>query len=280
MAGARSATGVVAPSDVDLVALPPTGRVVLRERRVRLGDASPGGRLRLDATARYLQDVANDDARGALEPEDVNPWVVRRTAIVVHHFPVYGEELELRTWCSGTGSRWAERRTAITGDQGGHVEAAAVWVHIDLATGRPKVLSAAFAGHYVESAQGRTVRARLVHDDPPAGAAVTRWPVRFADCDVLGHVNNAAYWNPVEEQLAHHRDVRAPLRAELEYRTPVELETVGLDGSVDLRTATSADGFAQWWCTGSTVHASAVVTRLATGDGGDGLARRAGGAVP
>ncbi len=268
MAGALSSVGVEGPFD-DLVPLPPTGRVVLRERRVRLGDVTPRGRLRLDAAARYLQDVANDDARGALQPEDVNPWVVRRTVIVVHRFPVYGEELELRTWCSGTGSRWAERRTAITGDRRGHVEAAAVWVHIDLATGRPKVLSAAFAEHYVESAHGRTVRARLRHDDPPADAAVTTWPVRFADCDVLGHVNNAAYWNPVEEQLAHRRDVRAPLRAELEYRAPVELEAVGLGGSVDLRTATSADGFAQWWCTGSTVHASAVVTRLGTGADGE-----------
>jgi acyl-ACP thioesterase len=250
-------------TDDALVSLPPAGRVVRRARRVRLGDVSPGGRLRLDTVARYLQDVANDDARGALAPEDVNPWVVRRSVVVVEQFPVYGEELELRTWCSGTGSRWAERRTSIAGDLGGHVEAAAVWVHIDIDTGRPKVLSADFAEHYVASAMGRTVRARLVHPDPPADAIVTSWPVRFTDCDVLAHVNNAAYWNPVEEQLAARRELRAPLRAELEYRTPVELDAVGLGGAVALRTAAVDGGFAQWWCTGDTVHASAVVTAVA-----------------
>jgi acyl-ACP thioesterase len=135
-------------------------------------------------------------------------------------------------------------------------------VHIDLATGRPKVLSAAFAEHYVASAMGRTVRARLVHDDPPADAVASAWPVRFTDCDVLGHVNNASYWNPVEEQLAARRELRAPLRAELEYRAPVELDAVGLGGSVTLRTADLDRGFAQWWCTGDLVHASARVTSI------------------
>ena len=121
------------------------------------------------------------------------------------------------------------------------------------------MLSAEFAEHYVESAVGRTVRARLVHDDPPVAAADVAWPVRFTDCDVLGHVNNANYWNPVEEHLAARRDLRAPLRAELEYRTPVDLEAVGVGGSVTVRTADHGRGFGQWWCTGDTVHASALV---------------------
>src|SRR5947207_12307857 len=106
------------PADLDTVAtvtddplaLPPParGRVYTGRRRVRLGDASPGGRLRLDAAARYLQDVSNDDTRdGGLDDEG---WVVRRTTLEVVAFPVMGEELELRTFCSGTGGRWAERR--------------------------------------------------------------------------------------------------------------------------------------------------------------------------
>ena len=35
---------------------------------------------------------------------------------------------------------------------------------------------------------------------------------------MLGHVNNAAYWEAVEEELAARRDLRAPLRAEVEHR--------------------------------------------------------------
>ena len=42
--------------------LPSAGRTFTGERIVRLGDVSPAGRLRLDAVARYLQDIATDDA--------------------------------------------------------------------------------------------------------------------------------------------------------------------------------------------------------------------------
>ena len=100
--------------DDEMVPLPAAGRVFAATRRVRLGDASPAGRLRLDACARYLQDVANDDSRDAGLP---NPtaWVARRTVLRVQQFPEYLDMLTLRTWCSGLGSRWAERRYSVTG---------------------------------------------------------------------------------------------------------------------------------------------------------------------
>ena len=77
---------------------------------------------------------------------------------------------------------------------------------------------------YGEAAGGRRVNARLDHADPPSGPNVERfaWPLRFTDFDVLGHVNNAACWQAVEETLAARRDLRAPLRAEVQHRTSVE----------------------------------------------------------
>ena len=48
------------------------------------------------------------------------------------------------------------------------------------------------------------------------------FPLRFTDFDVLDHVNNAVYWEAVEEELARRRELRAPLRAELEHRAPIE----------------------------------------------------------
>lgn len=210
----------VADDDV-LVPVPSVGRVVRRGRRVRLGDASPAGRLRFDALARYLQDIANDDARTA-DLADVQNWIVRRTVIEVHRDAVYGEELELATFCSGTGGRWAERRTSITGDNGARIEAAVLWVCVDLDTMRPKVLGPDFHAAYGESAGGRTVRAKLRHDDPPEDLDGAVYEARFVDYDVIGHMNNAAYWNPVEDELARRRDLRAPVRAELEYRVGIE----------------------------------------------------------
>jgi acyl-ACP thioesterase len=223
----------------DPLELPPPahGRVYTGARRVRLGDASPGGRLRLDALARYLQDVSNDDTRdGGLDDDG---WVVRRTALRVERIPVIGEELVLQTFCSGTGGRWAERRVRVRGDRGGVVEAVSLWVHVDLVTGRPVPLAPRFFALYGEAAGGRTVRARLSHPDPPVGGAGRRWPLRATDFDVMSHMNNAVYWATVEEELRRRRDLRAPLGAEVEFRLAIEpgdeVDIVTQDGEGDLR---------------------------------------------
>ena len=118
-----------------MVPVPAAGRRFTRGRRVRLGDASPAGRLRFDALARYLQDVSNDDTRDA-GLADAMSWVVRRIVVDVAQAPVFGEELTLCTFCGGIGGRWAERRVSIAGDQGAGVEAATLWVHLDPQTQR------------------------------------------------------------------------------------------------------------------------------------------------
>ena len=78
----------------EMVGRPSSGRTFAGQRRVRLGDCSPGGRLRLDATARYLQDLSDDDTRDAGFAQMT--WVVRRTVIDVQRFATYLEPLELR----------------------------------------------------------------------------------------------------------------------------------------------------------------------------------------
>jgi len=248
------AWGVV---DEAMAVEPARGRVVRRGRRVRLGDVSPHGRLRFDAFARYLQDVSDDDVRTSGLGE--MSWVVRRTVVEVHRFAAYGEELELATFCSGVGSRWAERTVVARGDQGARMVAATLWVHLDPATMAPRTLPAGFHDVYDEAAGGRTVRARLTHAAPPVGAVGDRWPMRFVDFDVLGHVNNAAYWIPVEEHLARRRDLRAPLRAEVEFRSAVEPAH-----EVVLLVADDGPSLALWLVGEAGVHASATVRPLGT----------------
>ncbi|HEX7166201.1 MAG TPA: acyl-ACP thioesterase domain-containing protein [Acidimicrobiales bacterium] len=211
-------------TEPSFVPLPSTGRRFSRSREVRLGDATLRGRLRLDALARYLQDVANDDAREVLG-EAANPWVVRRTELEVERWPALGETVELTTFCGGTGGRWAERRTTVRGDRGGHVEAASLWVHVDMATGRPAPLPPGFVETWGEPYGTRRVSGRLVHPAPPADAPSGAWVFRATDYDVMGHVNNAAYWAVAEEVLDRDPEVvvgGAGFRAELEYRLPVE----------------------------------------------------------
>jgi acyl-ACP thioesterase len=243
-----------------MVARPEQGRVIEGARKVRLADVSPSGRLRLDAAARYAQDLAADDSLDAALP-DPEGWVVRRTVMEVRQSPRYLEPLTLATWCSGTGSHYAERRVQVIGAAGGAVDIAGLWVHLDHRSGRPLRLSEAFEGLYGEAAGGRRIKGRLLHPGPPAPAPGTaeRWPwhLRFTDFDLLAHVNNAAYWEIVEEVLATRPDLRAPLRAELEHRSAIErgadVEVLvgGQDGAVSL-----------WILAGGAVAATAVVRPL------------------
>ena len=213
---------------------------------MRLGDVDPSGRLRLDATARYLQDVASDDAADAgLQ----TAWVARRTLIDVRRPAVLGERLELTTFCSGTGRSWAERRTSVAGASGARIEAVCLWVQVDAASGRPTPLTAVFDEHYGEAAGGRRVSSRLVLPPPPAGAAVRSWIVRAVDIDPLDHVNNASQWAILEEVLsAGPRSGTAELEHVLpiDAGTPVELHVAAEDGSTWA-----------WLVAGGRVHAAA-----------------------
>lgn len=171
---------------------------------MRLGDVDPNGHLRLDAVARYLQDVANDDALDGALPNAFG-WVVRRTLIRVAAMPRLGEQVSATTFCSGIGRSWAERRTSFRGDTGGALEAVSLWVQVDPDSGRPAALGEAFTAIYGATAAERRVSARLELPAPPppdtADVSSTTWTVRRVDLDVLGHVNNAVAWALLHELL-------------------------------------------------------------------------------
>jgi acyl-ACP thioesterase len=187
---------------------PEQGRVFAAGRAVRGPDVSPDGCLRLDALARYLQEAAEGDLVDAGWGETY-AWVVRRCAVEITRFPRLGQRLEVRTFCSAIGPRWAERTTTLAGardDDGELVRARAVWAAVDSATGRPCPLGEQFHRLYAASAAGRTVSVRLSHPRPPAredGAGDgAPWPLRATDFDASGHVNNAIYWAAAEDALA------------------------------------------------------------------------------
>ncbi|MEX0851309.1 MAG: acyl-ACP thioesterase domain-containing protein [Gaiellaceae bacterium] len=205
-----------------LVLRPSAGRVFGSSRRIRLSDRAEDGRLRLDAVARYLQDVAMDDVDETGWGSPKHLWVMRHTRIEVVNPPVDDDRVELTTWCSGTASVAAGRRMSLVGDRGGSVELDSVWVHLG-PDARPSRLAGFDA--YGEAADGRIVSTKLELPAPPGDARRLHWSLRLTDIDLLGHVNNAVYWHAVEELLsARGPDPRRPLRARLEHRHAIDLE--------------------------------------------------------
>jgi len=94
---------------------------------------------------------------------------------------------------------------------------------------------------------------RSGHGPVADGADRRPWPLRSTDLDGLGHVNNAATWEPVEDELAR-RDLR-PRWAELEYG-----DALDPGDDVELASIVAHDGSLRLWlCVDGVVRASAVV---------------------
>ena len=189
-------------------------------RRISLSETDATGRLRLDAIARYLQDVASEDWLDAGFDHDSHVWVVRRTELEVQEAFRPEDGIELATWCSGVAGSAAARRYSIQGDAGGRVEAESIWIHLDHHL-RPKRLDERFHDLYGSSAGGRRAPTRFTLPDLLCAGRGSPWPLRAIDEDRLGHINNAAFWAPLEGLWSGR--LAAPVRATLEYRKPIDL---------------------------------------------------------
>ena len=232
---------------------PASGRLFSTARRVRSTDVTPGGRLRFDAFARYLQDAAEDDVADSGWAEPCG-WLLRRCSVAIRGYPAFGEQVALRTFCSATGPRWAERATTLAGPGGDLMQAHAVWVAVDPQSGQPRPLGPGFLAVYGESAAGRTVSARLWHPAPDAAGEGRDWPLRAADFDTAGHVNNSVHWAAVEDLLGTGGWL--PSAAEMEYHRPI------LPGRTASLAASRGGGTVHaWLLDGDQRLASAVLTR-------------------
>lgn len=219
----------------ELAEHPGAGRLYREDMRVGAADADPRGRCRLDAIARYLQDVAYADLVDA-GLEGAGVWIVRRNRIVVERFPRFFEMLRLETWCSGASRLCAERRTTLRSESGAAVEAATLWVNLERDGGVPRRLGGDFDAIFGPSAAGRRVKSKLNHPPPPPAPAgdEASWAFRASDLDLAGHVNNAAIWQVLEQELVAGPEPRR-IDVEIEYPAPASGEPARLVRDGEMR---------------------------------------------
>jgi acyl-ACP thioesterase len=232
---------------------PSVARTFAARRRIRLADMDGRGRVRLDAVARFLQDIAIDDVQetGWGLPEHL--WFVRRIRVEVRQPLLEDRAVELVTWCSGLAAIAAGRRWSLTGDRGGRIEVDSVWIHLG-PDQRPARIES--FGIYAEATGGRPVSTRLELPPPGADAIRALWPLRATDVDLHGHVNNAVFWQAVEDTVLRDGvDPRLPHAAELDYRDPVDLSD-----RVELASYATDGGLGLGFCVGASVRAVARVS--------------------
>ena len=214
--------------------------------RVRFDEAGADGRIRTSALLRYAQDVAwrhsedlGFDRRWYTERG--RWWVVRALELEVLAPISMGRTLRLSTAVIGHRRIWARRLGECRLVDGSLVAAVTTdWVILD-ARGRLVRIPGDFGLSFSNpELQGEILR--VDQAEPPATAGRLKIRVRPQDLDPMGHVNNAAYLDWIEEiLLAAGQDdaVNAlPRRLRLEYRASA--------APGDAVVAVAWDGLAGW----------------------------------
>ncbi|GAB3129445.1 hypothetical protein GCM10027289_11930 [Tsukamurella serpentis] len=230
-------------SDYEFLQSEPPGPSFERTWPVRTGDVNPERRVRLDGIARYLQDMANDEMfhRGfdATDPY----WLVRRTIIDVHRPLTWPADVTLLRWCESTSSRWCNMRVTLRDTAGGHVETEAFWIRFSADSGMPTHISDGgmeYLQRYVAETRLRW-KALNTEPTPPPSSDDREFALRATDYDPFRHLNNAAYWQLVEDDLAEADLLAAPHRAIIEYLAPLPIGS-----RVQLRTRRDDTGYRMW----------------------------------
>jgi acyl-CoA thioesterase FadM len=199
--------------------------------RVRFDECGPDGLVRSSALLRYAQDVAwvHSERMGfdrAWYAERGLTWVVRAAELAVLEPLALGQVVDVTTGVTGFRRVWARRRTEGRLPDGrlilwGHTD----WVMTDVVRGMPGRVPPEFQAVF-EVPPGAFEPGRVPLPPTPDTAAYHVSRVRPQDLDPMGHVNNAAYPDYLEEALAVAGDgalpaiIGTPRQIRLEYLVP------------------------------------------------------------
>lgn len=212
----------------DEARLPEHARYRDEGRSVRFDECNRAGTMRAAAVLRHAQDLAWQHSetleygRAWYESRGVG-WVVRSVDLLIDEPPRSNEEMTGTTALVGFRHVMARRRTRLFGTAGRVIADATIdWVMTDQ-NGRPVRFPTEFDPFVKEV--GATFTPEKIPAEPTGdtpGVSITV-PLRVADFDPLGHVNNAAWLEIAEEALnaVAPGQLSAPLRR-------IRLEYLGL----------------------------------------------------
>jgi acyl-CoA thioester hydrolase len=223
--------------------------------RVRHYECDAHGHLNNANYVRYMQEAAFDASASVGYSKDRYEamgylWLAHETEIEYLQPVVYGDTVEVKTWV-GDFRRVRSRRFyefRKSGDSDPVAQASTDWVYLEAATERPTAVPPEMIVAFVPEGltESAPPRARFPSFPPrPVGTFTMHRQVEWRDIDTAQHVNNAVYFNYIEEcglevaeahgwplarseaegfaviARAHHIEYRQPafLRDELEIST-------------------------------------------------------------
>lgn len=206
--------------------------------RARFDEASADGWLRSSGYLRWAQDMAwvHSEAAGLSREwyrQRGLTWLIRSVQLDVLDEVPYGASVSVTTEVVGFRRVWARRRTTFArpGDGGTHATALTDWVLLN-ERGAPVRIPDEISQRFV-GGQATFSPMRVELPAAPRSASWREFAVRSSEADPLGHVNNAAYLDYVEEHLSGTGQAdatrRLPRRYQLEFLQSAEpgMEMVG-----------------------------------------------------
>lgn len=192
------------------------GRVFAETFPVRFDECGPNKRSTMRTVAAMIQECACNHAqglwgRGQSMPADMNKvnlaWVCTRLHIDVHSYPLWGDQVEVKTWFEAQGKIAARRdwemtdHTENTGDNKVIAKATSQWIAFNLEKRKlariPQTVLDEFETQQLSNApvMGREYEAEKLPDvRGMQGVTIPEsHSVRRTDLDMNNHVNNVVY---------------------------------------------------------------------------------------
>ena len=205
--------------------------------RVRTGDIDMDSRVRLDGLARYLQDVANDNYDDSGFAKVAPFWIVRRTVIDVLSPIVSPASFHAERWCGALSTRWTDMRVTLKSTTetsmfnpetrpDGLVEAVGFWINVN-DQGMPSRIGDEVMDLLLPMTDEHRLRYKAMNPEKAPSPDELELPdrehvLRATDFDPFKHLNNAAYFAAVEDELVDHMDLLdGPYRVVIEYLRPI-----------------------------------------------------------
>lgn len=184
--------------------------------------------LRSSVLLRFLQEVAGEQVtelgwgREVLLKKNII-WVIGKTHVEIARLPVFGEDIDVKTWPNKTKLFLYPRSVeALTPEGETLFKASTIWTLVDFSSRKFADTSALGMDlGYLETGTEVSCPSTLRFPDLDQKATLTPG---FRDIDVNGHVNNTIYLDLVEDLIPHDFILsHSPKTIDIQYKKEIRL---------------------------------------------------------